>query len=408
MGNTIFEGVKVLDFTNNAAGPLTASLLADFGADVIKIERPVVGDDVRGFAPRIEGESVPFLWLNRGKKSVEIAMDDPDGQEIIKKMIETADVLVESFRPGVMKKFGLDYESVTQINPQIVYCSISAFGQDGPYSKKPGYDLIAQALSGLMDITGDPAGPPVKHGSIMGDYIGALNGFGYISAAMYHKKCTGEGQHVDVSLCDGLITFNNLIEPSRVMKNPTRTGNHSFSLCPYGMFEGKEKPDGERQFIIVCAPTNNLWTKVCKVAGRPEMAEKLDSAQKRISNLDQVIDVINGFAKQYDDIQDAVKILEENGIPSCKVQTTLDVIKDPHFLYRGSVMQLETTPTLKAKGIPAITARGPWVKLSKTPSNPKGAPALGQNNHDVLEAYGYTKEKIDELEKKWADKVNAK
>ena len=399
----IYKGIKVIDFTNNAAGPLTGSMLADFGADVIKIERPVVGDDVRGFGPRIKGESLPFIWLNRGKRSVEVALDDPEGIEITKTMIKSADIVLQAFKPGVMKKFGLDYDSVVKINPQIIYCSISAFGQKGPYSKKPGYDLIAQALSGVMDITGDPKGEPTKSGTIMGDYIGTLNAFGCISACLYHRKCTGEGQYIDISLCDGLVAFNGLVEPAFMMKNPTRTGNHSYSLCPYGLFPGKEG-----QYMIVCAPTNKLWTKLCNLIGNSEAAETYNSAALRIANLDKVIEIIGSFAKQFDDIADAVKILEENNIPSCKVQNTLEVINDEHFRQRGTICEMPTTPSLQAKGLKTITARGPWNKLSKTPLVYREPPVLGVHNHEVLESYGYSKEKIDALEKKWADKVNPK
>jgi len=400
----IFNGLKVLDFTNNAAGPLTCSLLADYGADVVKIERPVVGDDVRGFAPRLEGESLPFLWLNRGKRSVEIALDDPEGVEMVKTLIKGADVVVEAFKPGVMKKFGLDYEHVAAIKPDIVYCSISAFGQTGPYSKKPGYDLIAQALSGLMDITGDPDGDPVKHGSILGDYVGAINAFGCISAALYHRKNTGEGQYIDVSLCDGLVALNNCVEPSFVAKKPmTRIGNHSFSLCPYGVYPGKNG-----QSMIICAPANKLWFKLCDMMGKPELGQELNTAALRIANLDKIISEVQQWASQYDDIADAVKILDEAGIPSCKVQKTAEVIQDEHFRSRGSICNMPVTASLRSHGIETIPARGPWVQFSKTPAVYRGAPVLGDGNFEVLEGCGYSREHIESLEKKWAEQAAAK
>jgi len=194
-----------------------------------------------------------------------------------------------------------------------------------------------------------------------------------------------------------------MIEPAFMMKNPTRTGNHSFSLCPYGVFPGKNN-----QYMIVCAPSNKLWTKLCELIGRPDAAQTYDTAQKRISNLDKIIEIISDFAKQYDDIGDAVKYLDENGIPCCKVQTTNDVINDAHFRYRGSIAQLPTTASLQAKGIKTITARGPWAKLSKTPPVFKAPPVLGEHNHEVLESYGFSKEKIDSLVQKWREKAKAK
>ncbi len=221
----IFDGIKVVDFSNNLAGPCCTSLLADMGADVIKVERPVAGDDSRGIAPRIEGKSLSFMWYNRGKKSIELALDDPESVEILYKMISDADVVIETFKPGMMKKFSLDYESAVKIKPDIIYCSISACGQTGGYAKKPGFDVIAQGMSGLMDLTGDPDGLPVKYGVTIGDYVGSFNAYGAIASALYHRLRTGEGQYIDISLLDGLISCNTTIENASTLgANPTRAG----------------------------------------------------------------------------------------------------------------------------------------------------------------------------------------
>lgn len=397
----IFEGIKVLDFTNNAAGPSTASLLADFGAEVIKVERPALGDDVRSFAPRIEGKSLNFMWLNRGKKSIEIALDTPEGVDIIKKIIPDMDIIVESFRPGVMKKFGLDYDSVEKIKPEIIYCSISAFGQNGPYAMKPGYDLIAQALSGIMDSTGEKNGPPQKSGAILGDYIGGLNAYGSIAAAMYHRQQTGEGQYIDVSLYEGLVSINGSFEQVNLGLEPTRGGNHHNSLAPYGLFNNRKG-----QSMIICAPNNKLWSKLCVEMGHPEEgeSERFGSASGRLANLEQLVDFVETWLYSFEDISQAVALLDGKGIPCCKVQTTKELLTDEHLLARHSIGDLPTYDSLQEKGMPTIKARGVWNKFSKTPGVMGKAPDLGQHNYEILNRYGISKQEFDLLLEKWTSK----
>lgn len=180
-------------------------MFADQGANVIKIERPVTGDDTRVIAPIMDGVSLQYMWLNRGKKSVVLSLKDPDAQAMVCKMAETADVVIESYKPGQMKKYGLDYESLCKYNPKLVYCSVSAYGQEGAYAKLPGFDIIAQAMCGLVDMAGEADGAPTKMATPIADYVGAVNAFGAISAALYHRLATGEGQYIDVSLVGGLI-----------------------------------------------------------------------------------------------------------------------------------------------------------------------------------------------------------
>ena len=186
----MLEGIRVLDFTANAAGPCCTGMLADYGAEVIKIERPVTGNDERTYGIQVDGTSLLGAWLDRGKRSVTMDLKDPEAVELLKGMVQDCDILVESARPGVMDRLGLGYEAMHRINPRLVYCSISAFGQAGPYSQRPGYDLIAQAMSGVMDLCGDPDGPPVKSGTTLSDYVWALNAFGSILAALRHAERT--------------------------------------------------------------------------------------------------------------------------------------------------------------------------------------------------------------------------
>ena len=205
MGRQVYENLKVLDVTNNYAGPMAGAMLADYGAEVWHVEKPVLGDDNRYFPPIIDGISINYCTSNRGKKSVVLDLKDPRGAEAFRKLAAQADVLLESYRPGVMKKLGLDYETLKEINPRLIYCSISAYGQEGPYANRPGYDVIAQAVSGMMEMTGEPDGAPTKIGSAIGDWMGALNAFGCIGTALYYRSETGEGQHIDISLARSLM-----------------------------------------------------------------------------------------------------------------------------------------------------------------------------------------------------------
>lgn len=407
MGKKIFEGIKVLDFTNNVAGPATAAMLADHGAEVIKIERPVVGGDERAFSPRIAGVSVQSFWLSRGKKSVEIALDDPEGIDIIKKIIPDADIIIESFRPGIMKKFGLDYEAILPLNPQVVYCSVSAFGQTGPYFKKPGYDIIAQALSGIMDLTGDPHGAPQKIGPAIGDYTGALNAFGAIAAAMYHKLATGEGQYIDIALLDGLVSYNSSIEPqSLATRIITRNGNHMATICPYGVYNGKNQ-----QAIIIAAPNEKLWKLLCAAIGKEEEGQQPDivTQDKRVANIPRVVEFIESWLVTFDNIQDAADLLEKAGIPCCKVKTTQDLLTDEHLLARGLIVEMPAPPAVAAAGTPTFKARGPWAKFSKTPVEFNvGASDLGQYNQEIFTRYGLSPDEANTLAEKWRAAASAR
>lgn len=395
----LFSGVKVLDFTNNAAGPVCVSMLADFGADVVKVERPVVGDDIRGFAPKLDGVGLNFLFYNRGKKSITIALDDPDGIDIVKKIIPDMDVIVESFRPGIMKKFGLDYESVKAIKPDIIYCSISAYGQTGPYAKKPGYDLIAQALCGVMDMTGEPDAPPQKSGFILGDYIGAMNAYGAIAGALYHKQNSGKGQYIDYALLDGMVAMNNFIELAYTGVSQSRIGAHHSAICPYGVYNGKEG-----QCVTICAPNNKLWNKLAELIGKPELGEdeRFSTGPARIKNLKTVVDIIETWLKSFEDIETAADILDSGGIPCAKVKTAKDLLTDEHLIARGMITEVDTPPSITK--FDRLKTRGVWIHMSETPGSISRAPDLGEHNHEVLVKYGLSPEHITELQERWKNK----
>lgn len=394
----VFEGITVIDFTNNVAGPCCTAMLADMGAEVIKIERPVAGDDSRGNVPRLEGKSLNFNWYNRGKKSIELSMKDPEAQEILLKMIAEADVVVESFKPGQMKKFGLDYEAAAKVNPQIIYCSVSACGQTGAYAWRPGFDVIAQGMSGFMDMQGDPNGDPVKSGVTVGDYVGAFNAYGGIVTALYHRKITGEGQFIDISLLDGLVSIMTPIEGAATLDlKPTRAGRHHNTLAPYGIYRSAK---GES--VIIAAFSASQWSKLCSAMGRPELLddERFSTIGLRAANIGALEEIIQAWLSSFETVDQATEILDQAGVACCKIKSVNEVAHDPVLWARGSLTEIELPPSYKEHR--TYKARGPWIRYSKTPAEMLRAADLGEHNYEILEQYGWSREKIDEKEAEWS------
>ncbi len=400
----IFEGVRVLDFTSNLAGPGSTALLADFGAEVIKVERPIAGDDIRGVSPRMEGQALFHHFSNRGKKSIVLALDDPRSKELLYKMIQDTDIIAESYKPGQMKKFGLDYESVVQIKPDIIYMSVSACGQTGGYSKKPGYDVIAQGMSGIMDLNGDPSGPPARMGVPVGDYVGALNAAFAMAAALYHKMRTGEGQHLDISLLDGMVGINSMMEGAlNLGTKPSRTGNHYANMAPYGVYNGNNG-----QSCVISAYSPKGWNSLCAVMGRPDFANDPLVADNtaRTKNIKYLVENVEAWLKQYDDINEPIAMMEAAGIACCKIKSTSEVSKDDVLWERGTLVEVETPPSFKENK--TVKRRGPWIKMSKTPALVKRAPDLGEDSVFYLTQYGLSEQEVLDLEQSFVDAAKAK
>lgn len=396
----MLDGIRVLDFTTNAAGPTAGGMMADYGADVIKIERPVVGDDCRTFPSIVDGQSLCHCWFNRGKASVTVNLTDPEGIEFVKKLIPDANILLESYRPGVMKRFGLDYESVSKLRPDVIYVSISAFGQNGPLSRKPGYDIIAQAMSGVMSITGEAGGPPMKSGLTLGDYFGGMNAFASAMTALYYWKTTGIGQHVDISLVHGLIWLNAALERGNVGQCATRQGNHHPTLAPYGLFNGKNG-----QSIIIAAVSKKIWENLCDVIDHPKWKHdpKFEALSSRAKNQKELITVIEQWLQQFDNIEDALALLDKAGIPCCKVYDNNDVYHDPNYRKNKWLIEAPVVPSITS--MKKFVCRGPNATFSKEPGEFRRADDLGEHNYEVMSKYGYSKEEIDRLQAKWAGKV---
>jgi len=391
----IFEGLRVVDFTMNTAGPYATVFLADFGAEVIKIEKPKLGDDQRNYSPQLDGTAVGFFWGNRGKKSIVLDMNDPEGIEIAKKLISTADIVVESFKPGTMAKFGLGYEDAKKINPKVIYCSVSAYGQTGPMRSKPGYDMIAQALSGVMDLTGEADGPPTRIGIVVADVSAGAHAFGAIASALYFRERTGKGQHIDIALLDSIVAYNAYVEHTAAGNFVRRSGNNPKTLAPFGVFEGKDS------YAVICAPNVKLWTALCKVMDREDLVTdpEFNTVPARIKNLPKMIKVIEDWLKTFDDINIPLDKMDKEGVPCSKINTTLDLFTNEQLLAREMIVENATQ-----KGTP-LKMKGNPLKFSEVKANLQRPPALGQHQDEVLKGIGYSDEAIVALKTKWS--INA-
>src|SRR5881296_584219 len=277
------DDLFVVDLSRILSGPVCSMLLADMGAEVVKVEPPPSGDDSRQWGPPfIGGISTYFLSVNRNKKSLSLNLKTAEGQRVLWKLIERADVLIENFRPGVLEKLGFGYDAVAKVNQRLVYCSISGFGHTGPYRDRPGYDVIAQGESGIMDITGYPDGPPAKLGASLADVVAGLYAFNGICLALLARHRTGQGQHVDISLLDGMVstlTYHSGIYLS-TGRSPKRAGTRHPSIVPYESFQAK---DG---FVNIAVTNQKQWENFCRVLGFPEIATDLqfESMKARLAN----------------------------------------------------------------------------------------------------------------------------
>ena len=397
------EGLRVIDITNNYAGPGAAAILAEYGAEVIHVEKPVLGDDGRHYPPIINGESMCFVRTNQGKKSVVLDMKDPRGKKLILDMIRDSDILIESNRPGVMERLGLDYDSVKELNPGLIYCSVSAFGQTGPYSRRPGYDVIAQAYSSVMYKTGTPQGGPTKIGMVLGDSLGTLNAFCQIMCALYYREKTGEGQFIDVSLARGLmsISANFDFEQTGVMQ--TRMGNHDRGLCPYGVFLGNND-----EAIVIGAVNTATWVNLCRAMGREELAYDPDfvTNDKRVANKERVIEIVTEWVKSVPHIQDCEKRLMECGVPCSIIYNDRMLLADEHANACGWITEMPLAEPANQERHYHIVAGG--FGLSKCTPEFNKAPLMGEDNYEILGRYGYSREEVDSMEREWAGKVHLK
>ncbi|MBY0224041.1 MULTISPECIES: CaiB/BaiF CoA transferase family protein [Sporosarcina] len=366
------EGIKVLDFSRVLAGPYCTMLLADMGAEVIKIERPESGDDTRHFGPFQNGESGYFMFLNRGKKSIEMNLKDPSDRESLMRLIKEADVIVENFRPGVMKSLGLDYESLKEVNKGLVYCSISGFGQYGPLTKRPAYDLVAQAMGGIASITGHPDNPPTRSGASIGDMSAALYAAYGVMVALFHRERTGIGQAIDVAMVDTIFSLleHNVMRYTSEGVVPERIGSRHPISAPFDVYESKEGS------IVIATANDPLFVKLCKVMNTEHLLddERFKTDILRGENEAELKVFIEEWLSNYT-ADEAVELISEAGVPCSTILNIAEISESDHIKEREMLLEVEHPVAGKTR-IP-----GNPVKLSATPVKVTSpSPALGEHN----------------------------
>ena len=391
------ENLTILDLTRVLAGPFCTMMLADMGASVIKIEIPAGGDDTRTYPPfrehNLEGEreSLYFANINRNKKGITLDLKAPEGKALFKELVKKADIVVENYRPGVMDKLGLGYDVLQELNPRLIYAAVSGFGCYGPYHLRPGYDILSQAMGGMMAITGPKGGPPTRAGSALGDILGGLHVTIGILAAVNARTITGKGQRVDVGLMDSVIaaTENTALKYLESGKIPERMGNRYAAVSPYDAFRCK---DG---VVIIAAGNQHLYEKLCtEVLHRPDMITdpRFVDMPGRLANQDAIQEVIEDVLKDYT-MQEATELVLSKGIPAGPILDVSQILADPHVKAREMFVEMDH-PTLGR-----ITINGCAIKLMDTkPSVRTPAPALGQDNRAVYQGLlGLTDAQFDAL-----------
>lgn len=387
----LLNGVVILDLTRVLAGPYCGMIMSDLGAKVIKIERPVVGDDARAYGPYQNGESIYYAGLNRGKIGITLNLKDEKGKEIFKDMVRKANIVIENYRPGTMEKLGLGYDVLKEINPSIIYGSVSGFGHTGPYSKRAGYDIIGQAAGGLMSTTGWSFSPPTRTGTPMGDVLGGLNMAIGVLAALYRQKETGKGEKVDISLVDSVVSSMQNINMIYTTEGriPQRIGNRYESTYPYDSFKAK---DGD---VIIGAGNDKLFKKLMEVMGKADLIsdERFLSVSKRVENHELLKEIIEDWSEDKG-VDEISKLLNDNGIPSTPINTIDRIVVDEQIAVNRNMFPVQKHPVA---GDIKLTNNA--IKLTETDSNPdKPAPTLGQHNEYVYkELLGYTDKKFEEL-----------
>ncbi|MBZ4653497.1 MAG: carnitine dehydratase [Peptococcaceae bacterium] len=388
-------GVKVLDMTRVLAGPFATMMLADFGAEVIKIERPEVGDDSREFGPFVDGFSAYFASLNRGKQSLTLELKTPEGKAVFLDLVKKVDVLVENFRPGTMEKLGLGYEELKKVNPRLIYAASSGFGRTGPYAHKAAYDMIVQGMGGIMSITGEPGRPPVRVGASIGDITAGLFTAYGIMTALYHREKTGLGQLVDVAMldCQVAILENAIARYAVTGKAPEPLGTRHPSITPFQAYKTQD------DWIIVAVGNDQLWAKFCKVIGREELIDdsRFITNAKRTEHVEELGNILEEIFKTKSFAQ-WMKELDAAGIPCGPINTVDKLFNHPQINSREMLVKVKIPQDKE------IVAPGVPVKLSETPGGVQGpAPALGEHTDEILKTLlGYTEEKIASLKTKGA------
>ncbi|WP_183192827.1 CaiB/BaiF CoA transferase family protein [Brevibacillus nitrificans] len=382
------DHIRVLDLSRTLAGPFCTMLLGDMGADIIKVEQPDVGDETRRFTPPTwDGISSYYLASNRNKRSITVDLKAEEGREIIYELAKTADVLVENFRTGALDQMGLGYEQIRQINPRLIYCSVSGFGRTGPEKNRAGYDLLLQGYGGLMSITGEEGRAPVKVGTSLVDMNAGMFAVYGILSALIARERTGKGQFIDVSLLDGQVVLLNYLATSYFATGRAsgRLGSAHPSIVPYQAFKAR---DGD---IILAIANNSLWERACRALGWEDLREdpRFHTNDDRVAHRDLLVAIISARIAEMDR-QEIIHKLDQAGVPAGPIHTVDQVLNHPQVLAREMVLEVEhpIVKDLKMPGFP--------VKLSDTPAQVhRHPPLLGEHTEEILLEMGFLPEQIE-------------
>jgi len=380
------KGLRVIDLTQDFAGPFCTMILSDLGAEVIKVEKPVSGDETRAWGPPfVKGLSYYFLSVNRGKKSITLDLKSSAAQKVIRQLVQDSDVLVESFRPGTLARYTLDYSRLRRVNKALVYCSISGFGQTGPYRDRPGYDIVAFAMSGIMSTTGEEGRPSVRVSIPVADIAAGHYASTAILACLSRRLVTGRGDYIDISLYDSIVSWLSYLATYYFAtgKEPVRMGSAHLSIVPYQAFSAKDRE------IIIAIGNDQQFQRLCQSLGLEKLSEerRFSTNPQRVRNRQQLVTILSRRLKE----QSAAywnRLLNQKGIPSAPVYKIADVARDPQVKHRGLFNKMKS-------GIPQMTSPIKLFKQEKHLSSP--APTLGRDTTQVLRELGYSKRDINRI-----------
>ena len=370
------SGIKVLDLTRVLAGPYATMILSDLGAEVIKIEQPEIGDESRNFGPFKNGFSLYFMSVNRGKRSITLDLKTDRGKDIFKQLVKQSDILVENFRPGTMKKLGLDYETLAAEHPALIYAACSGFGQTGPFAEKGAYDMIIQGMGGIISITGEPDGPPVRVGTSISDITAALFTTIGILSALHNRNSTGKGQLVDVAMLDSLVAVleNAIVRYFATDEIPEPLGSRHPAITP---FEAFESADGH---IIIAIGNDTLWAKFCEHVDQKNLISdpRFSTNVERTANHSELFPILSEIMRQRT-TDEWIDALENIGVPCGPINTIDKVVNHPQVQARNMITQVihQMTGAVEVPGLP--------IKLSDTPGDVDiPAPNLGEHTVEIL------------------------
>lgn len=385
------SGIRVLDLTRVLAGPFCTMLLGDMGAEIIKVETPGTGDDSRRYPPFIGDDSAYFMNLNRNKKSITLNLKTDEGKKVFFDLTQKADAIIENFRPGTMERLGIGYDQIRSYNPDMVFSSISGFGQTGPYRNRPGYDIIGQAMGGIMDITGWPDGPPTRTGTAIADVLAGLCACVGILSGLLARHNGHAGQKIDIALVDSVVSaIETIIQIYLVEKRePQRVGNRYEFICPYGTFEA------QNGWVVIGIGNNKLWREFCRAINDETLLkeEKYRDNDDRVKHHQEIQQIVETWTKPKT-IKEIVDFLLARKIPCSPINTVKDIVEDEHIAVARKMFQEIVHPSAGKH----IVVSSP-VKMSATPPQIfSPAPLLGQHTDEILtEVLCYSQDKVDEL-----------